>query len=90
MPLSAALGIQGSLVKKFKAYLLIIFSSLLALFATLSALTSIPQFMKLDISQPYNWGYIGGRVIIIVLLLCLAKVLFSKGKKLKSTPESSA
>ena len=70
-------------MKNFRAYLLITLSLILALFAALSALTSIPQFMNLDISKPYNWGYIGGRVIIIVLLFFLAKFLFSKGNKLK-------
>ena len=71
-------------MKKFSAYALICLGILLGIFGILSALTSIPQFMELDVSQPYNWGFIGGCVIIIILILLLSKALFNKGKKLKS------
>ncbi|TMP77350.1 hypothetical protein CWB73_20300 [Pseudoalteromonas phenolica] len=70
-------------MKKLGAYAFILLGILLAIFGVLSAVTSIPQFMELDFSQPYNWGFIGGRVIIIILILLLAKASFNKGKKLK-------
>ncbi|BCV48517.1 hypothetical protein [Shewanella algae] len=71
-------------MKKFGAYVLICFGGILGLLGILSTLTSIPQFMELDISQPYNWGYIAGRVITIILLLVIAKASINKGKKLKT------
>lgn len=70
-------------MKKFGAYSLICIGGILGILGILSVITSIPQFMELDISQPYNWGYIAGRVITIILLLLVAKASISKGKKLK-------
>lgn len=71
-------------MKKLNVYALICLGILLSVIGVLSAVTSIPQFMELDVLQLYSWGFIGGRVIIIFLILLLAKASFNKSKKLKS------
>jgi len=65
-------------------YTLIVIGFILGAISLLSLLTSIPMFLDLDSSKAYNWGFIIGRVFMIVLLFLLARAAISKGKKVKS------
>ena len=65
-------------------YTLIVIGFILGAISLLSLLTSIPIFLDLDSSEAYNWGFIIGRVFMIVLLFLIARAAISKGKKVKS------
>jgi len=65
-------------------YTLIVIGFILGAISLLSLLTSIPMFLDLDYTEAYNWGFIIGRVFMIVLLFLLARAAISKGKKVKS------
>ncbi|MFT6897929.1 MAG: hypothetical protein ACJA13_002343 [Paraglaciecola sp.] len=65
-------------------YTLIVIGLFLGSISILSALTSIPMFLELNASETYSWGFVIGRVLMVVLLLLLAKVAISKGKNLKN------
>lgn len=65
-------------------YTLIVIGFILGAISLLSLLTSIPMFLDLDSTEAYNWGFIIGRVFMIVLLFLLARAAISKGKKVKS------
>ncbi|MBQ4891439.1 hypothetical protein J8L86_16410 [Shewanella sp. MMG014] len=65
-------------------YTLIILGCILGAISLLSLATSIPMFLELNTSEAYNWGFIIGRIFMIILLFLLAKVSISKGKKIKA------
>lgn len=77
-------------MKLFGAYSLMLIGIVLGVFAFISTLTSVPQFMDLDMAKPFSWGFIGGRVIVIVLLFLIAKAAFGKGKRLKALTANGA
>ncbi len=69
-------------------YTLIIIGFVLGAISVLSLLTSIPMLLELNTAEAYNWGFIIGRVFMIVLLFLLAKAAITKGKKVKSNVSS--
>ena len=64
-------------------YTLVVIGLFLGSISILSALISIPMFLKLNTAETYSWGFIIGRVLMVFLLFLLAKVAIAKGKSLK-------
>ncbi|WP_025820676.1 hypothetical protein [Shewanella marina] len=69
---------------KIGGYTLIVIGIILGAISLLSLLTSIPQFIELNSSGAYSWGFIIGRIFMIILLFLLSKAAIKKGKMLKS------